>query len=186
MSENAMHLQIVTPHGRLYDAETLGVRVESVMGQMELLPDHEPLIAALEIGAAVVKREEGDLHFALNHGYVEVMSNRIEIVVETAEEASAIDIPRAEQSKANAEAQAARYPRRVSRLGAARERGRSIRWIQWARWFRCGAAWTVSAIGLCRYRLSPARFRRSQIRPWVLAAWFRSREQEVSLCFATP
>ena len=107
MSENAMHLQIVTPHGRLYDAETLGVRVESVMGQMELLPDHEPLIAALEIGAAVVKREEGDLHFALNHGYVEVMSNRIEIVVETAEEASAIDIPRAEQSKANAEARLA-------------------------------------------------------------------------------
>ena len=54
MSENAMHLQIVTPHGCSYDAKTLGVRVESLLGQMELLPDHEPMIAALDIGAAVV------------------------------------------------------------------------------------------------------------------------------------
>ena len=103
MSENAMHLQIVTPHGSSYDAKTLGVRVESLLGQMELLPDHEPMIAALDIGAAVVKREEGDLHFALNQGYVEVLNNHIEIVVETAEEASAIDVARAEESKANAE-----------------------------------------------------------------------------------
>ena len=103
MSENAMYLQIVTPHGCLYDAGTLGVRLESVMGQMELLPDHEPMISALEIGAAVVKREEGDLHFALNHGYVEVLNNHIEIVVETAEEASAIDLARAKEGKARAE-----------------------------------------------------------------------------------
>ena len=99
MSEHSMHLQIVTPHGRLYDAPSMGVRVESAMGQIELLPDHEPIIAALTIGAAVVKREEGELHFALNHGYAEVLNNRIEIVVETAEEASTIDVPRAEADK---------------------------------------------------------------------------------------
>ena len=107
MSENSMHLQIVTPHGSTYDAGTLGVRLESAMGQMELLPDHEPMIAALAIGAAVVKREEGDLHFALNHGYVEVLNNHIEIVVETAEEASTIDVARAEASKTKAEARLA-------------------------------------------------------------------------------
>jgi len=121
MSENAMHLQIVTPHGCSYDAGTLGVRLESLMGQMELLPDHEPMIAALEIGAAVVKREEGDLHFALNHGYVEVLNNHIEIVVETAEEASSIDLARAENSKAQAESRlsetdAAKNPELVSQI----------------------------------------------------------------------
>jgi len=98
-----MHIQIVTPHGRIFDAPGMGVRVESAMGQIEVLPDHEPIIAALDIGAAVVKGGENDLHFALNHGYVEVLNNRIEIVVETAEQATDIDVQRAEASKAKAE-----------------------------------------------------------------------------------
>ena len=99
MSENTMHLQIVTPHGLLYDAPSTGVRLESAMGQIELLPDHEPIIAGLTIGAALVKREEGELYFALNHGFAEVLNNRIEIVVESAEEASTLDVPRAEAAR---------------------------------------------------------------------------------------
>ncbi len=99
MSKGVLELQIVTPHGVKYEGKATSVQLFTQMGQVEVLPDHEPMIMALDIGEATVSTLLGEtLHFATNKGYIEVLDDKIEVVSETAEIAGNIDTERAQRS----------------------------------------------------------------------------------------
>ncbi|MBR57770.1 MAG: ATP synthase F1 subunit epsilon [Myxococcales bacterium] len=107
MKAKGLHLTINTPHGLKFDGDVDAVRLITGLGQIEVRPDHEPMIMTLDIGAANLISSDSQQNMALNLGYVEILDNRVEIVSESAEASGDIDVERAQRSKARAEEQLA-------------------------------------------------------------------------------
>ena len=75
-------------------------------GGMEILPHHEDMVIAVVIGEAMLQFEEGELvNLAVGAGFLEIVNNRVTLLVETAERPEEIDVARAREAKERAEEQ---------------------------------------------------------------------------------
>ncbi len=98
-----LQVDIVAPTGSVFRGEAERVRAPGVQGAFEILHNHAPMIAAIELGPLYVTLASGDrVAFATSGGFVEVLNNTVTILAETAEPASEIDIERAKVSEARA------------------------------------------------------------------------------------
>ncbi len=94
-----MILNVVTPYGAKFE----GVKVASVtlpgkVGEMQILPGHEALMAALRVGVMRVSDAQGhETIAAISGGYVEVLADTVNCLVETCETRDEIDVARARQ-----------------------------------------------------------------------------------------
>jgi F-type H+-transporting ATPase subunit epsilon len=98
MNLKQLNVEIVTPHGPLFAGKATAVQLQTRLGQVEIGPDHESIIMALDIGHGAVFTHDGVERFAMNVGYVEVLDNHVEIMMETAEMVSDVDTERSEES----------------------------------------------------------------------------------------
>ena len=73
-------------------------------GQLGILPHHAPLLTALTCGELRVIRGDEEESFAISGGYMEVQSDRVTILANTAEHAEEIDLERVEAARRRAEA----------------------------------------------------------------------------------
>jgi len=97
-------LEIVTPEELLFKDEIQFVVVPEVNGELGVLRNHAPLIAALNIGIMRYTDNNGAIKkVAISGGFMEVMSNEARILAETAERGSQIDVLRAKAAKERAE-----------------------------------------------------------------------------------
>jgi len=97
-------LEIVTPEELLFKDEIQFVVVPEVNGELGVLRNHAPLIAALNIGIMRYTDNGGAIKkVAISGGFMEVMSNEARILAETAERGSQIDVLRAKASRERAE-----------------------------------------------------------------------------------
>lgn len=101
-SNHKVLLEIVTPGRKVFADKISSIVMPGHDGYFGVLPRHTPLLAALRIGDIKVRRGDQTLHFATSGGVVEVLPDRVKILAETAEEASAIDITRAEAARTRA------------------------------------------------------------------------------------
>nr|BCX01348.1 MAG: ATP synthase epsilon chain [Bacteroidota bacterium] len=91
------HLEILTPERVLFSGEVLSLKAPGVLGQFQLLAQHAPLVAQIDIGVLEVVFPNGlRRYFATSGGFVEVKANRAVVLAEAAEAAEEIDIPRAQ------------------------------------------------------------------------------------------
>ena len=75
-------------------------------GGMEILPHHEDMVIAVVIGEAMLQFEEGEwVNLAVGAGFLEIVNNRVTLLVETAERPEEIDVARAREAKERAEEQ---------------------------------------------------------------------------------
>lgn len=75
-------------------------------GQMQVLPHHENMIAAIVPGEMDFVDSEGKTEtVAVSAGFIEVINNRIKVFALTVERPEEIDIRRAEEAKERAEEQ---------------------------------------------------------------------------------
>ena len=75
-------------------------------GGMEILPHHEDMVIAVVIGEAMLQFEEGEwVNLAVGTGFLEIVNNRVTLLVETAEHPEEIDVARAREAKERAEEQ---------------------------------------------------------------------------------
>lgn len=96
-------VEIVSPTGRIFQGEAIGVQAPGVEGSFEVLRDHAPMIAAFEIGPLRVTDLKGDQFvFATSGGFLEVLNNTVTILAESAELGSDIDIERAREAEQRA------------------------------------------------------------------------------------
>ena len=72
-------------------------------GSSAFCPTHAPLLTALQPGEIRVVREGEESYMAVSGGFLEVMSNRVTILADTAERAEEIDIERAEEAMQRAQ-----------------------------------------------------------------------------------
>lgn len=101
-------LEIVSPEDRLFKDEVQFVVVPEVNGELGVLKNHAPMIAALKIGVMRYTDPNGAIKkMAVSGGFMEVMGNEARILAETAEPGSQVDVLRAKAAKERAEARLA-------------------------------------------------------------------------------
>ncbi|MFO7983295.1 MAG: F0F1 ATP synthase subunit epsilon [Desulfuromonadales bacterium] len=98
-----LQLELVTPYRRVLSEEVEEVNAPGVSGEFGILPGHTPLLTTLSIGELVYKQGGESFHVAVNWGYVEVESDKVTVLVETAERSDEIDLERAKAALGRAE-----------------------------------------------------------------------------------
>ena len=77
-----MTVDILTPDRQIYSGETTSVTVPGTQGMFQIKNDHAPIISTLSTGTIKVVTGEGDKVFEVEGGVVEVLKNKIIILVE--------------------------------------------------------------------------------------------------------
>ena len=86
-----LNVALVTPERQVARVEVDMVTAPSVMGEVGILPDHQPLLASLEEGPVRLRAGANTEIYAVSGGFLEVDRNRVSILAETAEHTSEID-----------------------------------------------------------------------------------------------
>jgi F-type H+-transporting ATPase subunit epsilon len=80
-----MNLEILTPERKLFSDEVYGVQLPGVSGSFEVLEKHAALVSALKAGRIkVLNDKKHSSFFEIRSGFVEVLANRITVLVEGA------------------------------------------------------------------------------------------------------
>jgi F-type H+-transporting ATPase subunit epsilon len=80
-----MNLEILTPERKLFSDEVYGVQLPGVSGSFEVLEKHAPLVSALKNGRIKVLNDRNhSSYFEIQSGFVEVIDNRVTVLVEGA------------------------------------------------------------------------------------------------------
>ncbi|MBP1969880.1 F-type H+-transporting ATPase subunit epsilon [Virgibacillus natechei] len=96
-------VSVVTPDGPIMEDSFEMVSCKSEVGELGILPGHVPLVAPLSISAVRLKSGNDTVQLAVNGGFMEVKSEKVTILAQTAEKPSDIDVKRAEEAKTRAE-----------------------------------------------------------------------------------
>ena len=97
-------LEIVTPEKMVFSGKIEEVTIPGTEGEFGVLRGHEPFLSSVDIGELNYVQEGKKTYYAVNTGYAEVTSDKVTILIETAERAGDIDKDRALKAKDNAEA----------------------------------------------------------------------------------
>lgn len=105
MAEPQLTVTIVTPDGTSYDNHEATMFVaKTTNGEIGIMPNHVPLIAALEIDEVRVKHDQNvEDEIAVNGGFVEFSDNVATIVADSAETQADIDVGRAQNARTRAQ-----------------------------------------------------------------------------------
>jgi len=83
-----MQLEILTPERKIYSGDVYGVQMPGISGSFEVLEKHAPLVSALKPGRIKVLKDKQNhtLSFDIQGGFVEVIDNKVSVLVEGAVE----------------------------------------------------------------------------------------------------
>lgn len=96
-------LIISTPEKSFYEGEVKSLTLCSSVGEMGILPDHKPMVVALETSPIHIETEEGWKEAAISGGYAQIKNDRVSILADTAEWPEDIEVNRALEAKKRAE-----------------------------------------------------------------------------------
>ncbi|GGN93330.1 F0F1 ATP synthase subunit epsilon [Saccharibacillus kuerlensis] len=100
---NTFLLEIVTPERLIYSGNVTSIVAKSIEGDMGVLPGHIATVAPLQIGAFSLQHDGKWSHVAVHGGFLEVRSEKVVVLAESAELPEAIDIDRARAARERAE-----------------------------------------------------------------------------------
>ncbi len=98
-----LKIDVITQERVVFSGEADMVVAPGVLGTVGILPHHAPLLTALEVGELRVKRDGEEICIAVSGGFLEVRSNQVIVLADTAERAREIDTARAEAARERAE-----------------------------------------------------------------------------------
>jgi F-type H+-transporting ATPase subunit epsilon len=116
--------EIVTPERLLFSEEIESLVIPAERGYLGVLAGHAPLLCSLQPGVITIRGDKGERHYSTSGGFMEVTPGKAVLLTESAEEATTIDIPRAEECKKRAQERLASADKAVDkeRAQAALER----------------------------------------------------------------
>jgi F-type H+-transporting ATPase subunit epsilon len=78
-----MIVEILSPEGKIYAGEVVGVQLPGTSGLFEVLDKHAPMVSALRPGnvKVLVTKTETE-NFTIKGGFAEVFNNKTTILVE--------------------------------------------------------------------------------------------------------
>ncbi len=90
-----LEVHLVTPEREVWVGQASIVVARAIDGDVGILPGHAPMVAALAVGALFIETAEGRTAYAVDGGFVHVVSlwegTRVDILAEHAEQAEEID-----------------------------------------------------------------------------------------------
>ena len=104
---NSFYLKVISANRIFFSGRCESIVVPEFDGEKEILAHHENIVIAINRGDMRFKPEgENEWREAVvGMGLVEIMNNRVTLLVETAERPEEIDIARAQEAKERAEEQ---------------------------------------------------------------------------------
>ena len=106
-ASNTFYLKIISANRVFYSGRCRSLIVPEYDGQKEILAHHEDMVIAIDDGEMRFQPEgsENWEYAVVGMGFVEIVNNRVTLLVETAERPEEIDIRRAEEARDRAEEQ---------------------------------------------------------------------------------
>ena len=96
---NTFYLEIVTPDRKFISGNVEELIVKTPEGEMGVLSGHMPMVVAIAIGPARIKKDGEWLDAVLSEGFMEVMQDKTVVLADTAEWPNEIDINRAKAAE---------------------------------------------------------------------------------------
>lgn len=76
-----MKVEILTPDKSLFQGDAEVLTLPGIEGSFQILDRHAPMIANLGKGTVVVKSQQKSENFDVNGGLVEVLNNKVIVLV---------------------------------------------------------------------------------------------------------
>ena len=107
MASNSFYLKIIAANRVFYSGRCRSIIVPEYDGQKEILAHHEDMVIAVNDGEMRFQPEgsENWEYAVVGIGFVEIVNNRVTLLVESAERPEEIDVARAREAKERAEEQ---------------------------------------------------------------------------------
>ena len=107
MASNSFYLKIIAANRVFYSGRCRSIIVPEYDGQKEILAHHEDMVIAVNDGEMRFQPEGSDNweYAVVGIGFVEIVNNRVTLLVESAERPEEIDVARAHEAKERAEEQ---------------------------------------------------------------------------------
>jgi len=75
-----MEVVLVSPKRELFKGQADCVTLRGLRGEMQILPNHAPMLAALTDGSVIVEGLSGRKEFKIMSGFVEVHKNLVTVL----------------------------------------------------------------------------------------------------------
>ena len=101
MAGNTFYLKIISANRVFFSGRCRSLIVPEYDGQKEILAHHEDMVIAIDEGEMRFQPEGTDNweYAVVGMGFVEIVNNRVTLLVETAERPEEIDVARAARSR---------------------------------------------------------------------------------------
>ena len=101
---DTIRVEVVAADGVVWEGDALSVIARTTEGDVGVLPNHEPILAALVTCAVEILAADGNRQVVLvDDGYISVADNRVSLLSQYARIAEQVDITAAEHELAAAE-----------------------------------------------------------------------------------
>ena len=121
-----MQLKIITHERIVFEGEVDEIVIQAQTGQMGILKDHIPMTTVLEIGVTKVRQGDKERFFATMGGVFQFKDDVATILTDVCEAGSDIDVTRANDAKARAEARLAESNAKIDSQRAQAALSRSL------------------------------------------------------------
>ena len=100
----ALKVSLITPDCILWDGPVEEALLSTTTGLMGILPNHAPLLTALEIGPLRLRNENEWLSFAVMGGFATIKDNSLTLIVNQAESGTSLEKTEMEDNLSKAKA----------------------------------------------------------------------------------
>ncbi|MCX6139599.1 MAG: ATP synthase F1 subunit epsilon [Candidatus Kapabacteria bacterium] len=123
MADHILTVSIVTPRTTAFVGSAVAVSVPGSQSPFQVLYNHAPIISSLDIGVLKIEDEKNHVSFfATREGFIEVMKNNVNIVVQDILSAKDVDVDSAARDLEQAKIKGDTDPDRAARVVAHKER----------------------------------------------------------------
>ncbi len=100
----ALRCEIATQDKLLFEGQVDMVVAPGSEGEMGILPDHAPLLTTLGFGVLRIRQGAVEHAFTIAGGFMEVQPDVVTVLADVGEDVDEIDLARAQEARARAEA----------------------------------------------------------------------------------
>ncbi|HEY1854381.1 MAG TPA: ATP synthase F1 subunit epsilon [Solirubrobacterales bacterium] len=103
-AEHMIDVEVLTPEGEVYEGEARMVSTRTEVGEIGILANHAPLLAALRPTELRLKLSDSETRrYAQAHGWLQIFGNRARLLVEEAIDPDQLDAGALKEQLSDAE-----------------------------------------------------------------------------------
>ncbi|HEX2391657.1 MAG TPA: ATP synthase F1 subunit epsilon [Solirubrobacterales bacterium] len=121
-AEHMVDVEVLTPEGEVWSGEALQVSTRTEVGEVGILANHAPLLAALRPTELRLRVSDGETRrYAQAHGWLQVYGNRARLLIEEAIPPEELDAGVLKEQLADAERRLAESEKGSADFGRAQK-----------------------------------------------------------------